>query len=330
MDVVPYLQPIFDDFLYKYDEEHKIWTESYFAIGNHCIFQFESEDEFDDYQSVAYFTQKEYHEHHKRFIHWQLSLYPFDSKTVQKIRPGSGISRRLDREFIFIISNPQFGKYFFATRKQRQFNRWFKNLRRMGARTSMSNASPVNINLNAGNSKSNTNSMQLQTSAGVIKRNSSRSISHSYNYRHSPSNSYSHSQNTGSSQIKNITPFVPKNQNMNKMLEMLEMMQKDIKLCVRDVKYVRKRWIIENDVKRENMGRDVTPPSDTSDGEDISYNYEPRNNKKRNDRQSNVKAFKDRRKNEPQTNNYRSSNSKARVRYRERRKEYSSSGEDFY
>ncbi len=76
-------------------------------LNKDSLYQFKDMESCDEYCKHGYFDEKEHEKAFRKYCQLQIYLFPFDSKSVQKIRPGSNLQKKLVKECIFIIHHKE-------------------------------------------------------------------------------------------------------------------------------------------------------------------------------------------------------------------------------
>eukprot|EP01084_Bolivina_argentea_P038247 70722_1 len=226
-DTVHYVDPVYDDYLYRFDDKTGKWKKYWFLLDQHSLYQFRDMDYSDDYCKSGYFDPKEHDKAFKKYVMEQISLKPFDPKNVQKIRPGSKLQTKLVKECLFIIHSKDLGKLFFATQQQSQLNRWFKKIRSLAG---------------------DHGRKQSKATISVM----SESVM---------SEALSNDNNPGK-QIK-----IGRTKNQNKILRMLKELQGDIGDCKKDIRFIKDCWDKNNESSEEDEQDDAKYDDDDDDDE---------------------------------------------------------------
>lgn len=222
-----YVDAIYDDYLYQYDEEKQKWKKYWFLLDKKCLLKFRDMDNCDEYCKHGYFDEKEHKKVFNRFVLNRISLQPFDPKNVQKIRPGSNLQKKLIKDCIFIIHSKELGKLFFATEQSSQLNRWFKKIRSLagdnGVRKKSKSAISTMTDSNLGDERDSNFGENLSVAGGGTKGGHSR-----------------RSSSRGNNDIK-------RSKNQDKILKMLRELEQDLGECKKNIKYVKKCWEKNNE-----------------------------------------------------------------------------------
>ena len=184
----------------------------WFLLDDKGLYQFKDMEQCDEFCKHGYFEDKEYKKAFKRYVEEHIFLQPFDSKNVQKIRPGSNLQKKLIKECIFIIHSKELGKLFFATEQQNQLNRWFKKIR------------------------------SLAGDSGVRKKSRQLSRSHVSVVSETEGNE---TKMDDVNPADYISTKVGKGQ--NKILQMLQEIERDFKDCKEDIQYIKTQWEENNE-----------------------------------------------------------------------------------
>ena len=219
-----FVDAIYDDYLYKYDEKSAKWKKYWFLLDKDCLLQFRDMDHCDEYCKHGYFDDKEHNKVFSRYVQQKISLSPFDPKNVQKIRPGSNLQKKLIKECIFIIHSKDLGKLFFATEQQSQLNRWFKKIRSLAG--------------DDGRKKSKSHiSVMTESSIGDTQLSQSRGSDHHHHHHHSSMRGEKRSRRKKDRQPKND----------DKILKMLRDLEADFGEMRKDIKFVKQCWVKNNE-----------------------------------------------------------------------------------
>ena len=184
------------------------------------MLQFRDMDHADEYGKHGYFDEKEHSKAVSRYVQNRVDFPDnFDPKRVQKIRPGSNLQKRLKKECIFIIQLPseedpdKFDRLFFATEQQNQLNRWFKKIRSLAGDEGLRKKSQSAV------------SVMTESSIGDRVRVISGKVMPPRKYR---------------DPAAKIKPKRSKNE--EKILKMLKDLEADLKVCRRNITYVKECW----------------------------------------------------------------------------------------
>eukprot|EP01084_Bolivina_argentea_P264710 448509_1 len=202
-----YVDPVYEDYLYKYDDSNGKWKKYWFVLDNNGLIQFRDENMCDEYCKNAFFDEETHQKAYKRYVEQKIVLAPFDPKCVQKIRPGSNLQKKLIKECIFIIHSKELGKLFFATEQINQLNRWFKKIRSLAGDT--------------GRKKSSSASVLTESSFGDFAR----------------------AQTNDPAQKINVGPT----KNETKIMKILQELERDFKETKHDIKYIKQCWEKNNE-----------------------------------------------------------------------------------
>lgn len=223
-----FVDPIYDDYLYRYDTKAGKWKKRWFLLDDidKSLYQFKDMEQCDEFCKHAYGEDKEYKKAFKRYVEDHFVLQPFDSKNIQKIRPGSNLQKKLIKECIFIIHNKTLGKLFFATEQQNQLNRWFKKIRSLAGDAGVRKKSKSHV------------SAMSEGDLNVTERKKSKS-------------QLSQDSDIVSTPGSHISTKAGKGQ--NKILQMLQELDKDFGEMKEDIRFIKTQWE-ENNASADSKG----------------------------------------------------------------------------
>ena len=125
-----WVDAVYDDFLFRYDEQAGRWSRRWYLLTRSELLEFGGMDSCDEYARHGWLDAKEHAKAANKLVLDRIPLSSdFTAKSVQKIRPGSKLQKKLIKECIFIVHSQALGKLFFATEQSNQLNRWFKKIR---------------------------------------------------------------------------------------------------------------------------------------------------------------------------------------------------------
>jgi len=205
---------VYDDFLFRYDEANGRWSRRWYLLTRDELMEFGDMEACDELGRHGWWDAKEYAKVSRKLVTDKIAWEaPLDAKSVQKIRPGSKLQKKLVKECIFIVHSAKLGKLFFATEQSNQLNRWFKKIR------------------------------SLAGDEGQRKKRGSRSeISRSSQVMDSGSASRGGSS-LGDSKLSEGTQTSGKGGGgKRELLRMLREVEADLNECGKDVKYIKKCW----------------------------------------------------------------------------------------
>jgi len=237
-----FIDPIYDDFLYRYDEKAQKWKKFWFLLDKTALLQFADMDACDEYAKCGYFDEKEHNKAFSKYVIQRISLQPFDPKHVQKIRPGSSLQKKLIKECLFVIHSHEFGKVFFATEQQSQLNRWFKKIRSLAG--------------DKGSRKKSKSAVSAMTESSLGDTLAAPGQNDDNNSYMSSSKSKSRDSRTRGSRRGSKEPAdhisTKRSKNQDKILKMLQELQVDLKGCKTDVRYIKECWERNNEEADED------------------------------------------------------------------------------
>lgn len=226
-----FVDAIYDDYLFKYDEKSAKWKKYWFLLDKDCLLQFRDMDHCDEYCKHGYFDDKEHNKAFNRYVQQKINLSPFDPKNVQKIRPGSNLQKKLIKECIFIIHSKDLGKLFFATEQQSQLNRWFKKIRSLAG--------------DDGVRKKSKSAISVMSESSMLDNRSQLSVS-----KGSDGGSGSGKGTTtrgGERRTRGKRDRNNNGKNEDKILKMLRELEADFSSMRKDIKFVKKCWEKNNE-----------------------------------------------------------------------------------
>jgi len=218
---------VYDDFLFRYDEENGRWSRRWYLLTSNALMEFRDMDACDEYGRHGWWDAKEHERASRKLVLDRIALEsPLDAKSVQKIRPGSKLQKKLVKECIFIVHSAKLGKLFFATEQSNQLNRWFKKIR------SLAGDEGLRKNAKRGNANG-------RESSAVSRSEISRS---SQVHSHSMDGGVTPRTGTGSSSLGDSKLSETKGGGKRELLRMLREVEADLAECGKDVKYIKKMW----------------------------------------------------------------------------------------
>mmetsp|Transcript_33927 Transcript_33927/g.55344 ORF Transcript_33927/g.55344 Transcript_33927/m.55344 type:complete len:564 (-) Transcript_33927:162-1853(-) len=264
--MIHFVQPIYDDELYRYNEKTAKWQKFWFLLDKNALLQFRDMEHCDEYSKHGYCDEKDHKKAVSRYVTDQISLHPFDPKHVQKVRPGSNLQVKLIKECIFVLHSREYGKVFFATEQESQLSRWFKKIRSLaGDQGRKKSKSAVSVMTES--SKSNALNEESQRSSNKGSRGGSKdrrrhrdheddgdeddveySQSRSkHKYKKRKDKNKPRKRSRDDSALGESKQPDNNNKNQEKILKILRELERDLNGCKKDARYIKQCWEHNNE-----------------------------------------------------------------------------------